>query len=720
MFRLAIGLLGGSPTPTPTPSVTVAGLMGQSELEYLLNNGSTYRQITQPTPGNGNLIVYTQSGDDAAPVKTTVDAASVAAGQVNPAMAGLSAFLAYARPGWQFVLGDLSVPGTSRFDLSDDSTDGTDTRKWTDFTSVVTAVETDYGTLGHLIECWYNADAAYITTFKDRFWPMYFGANADGSAFALGGTVNSRKVDHCLYDASAAPGAKGRGVFARSATKWHVLTPMPFLDAPVSPSAELTQFNGNAQRLSEPARAVVIGLADNALAQSVNISVGPSAHVCRFGGTSTEIHPDTGTKDGQILLMWPIAIALLRASGLTIGEPAVYGVSGPTDGSYVDLVIDLPNGGNLTTLAALRSTSYAGSAPHQQAVTGIEISRAGGTRRPVYKTSETSYPAAHRGTVTITDSGSGSPRRGKVRITPTNAFAFGDSLSYLRGQATAALVEPRDFDLYPWMLIEHVPALYDATALYPMEGIAVRPFQQEVAVPVPAPPFVARGANFDGGDYYAGSGISIPAGSAGIASFWVRATSAWTTTKTIFEARVGSTVVCSVVSASSNRCTFRLNQDGTGSDTFTTPTNTFAGDAWYHILWAWDYAAGRFQIYVNGVALSTSGYSFTGSTKFDQDGASITQFGLGATTAGAGIWTGDFGHFYIDVTQSLDLSVQANREKFALAGAPVDLGPTGALPTGNVPEWYYDGAGAAWASHGTAGNVALTGTLAASSSAPSY
>jgi len=74
------------------------------------------------------------------------------------------------------------------------------------------------------------------------------------------------------------------------------------------------------------------------------------------------------------------------------------------------------------------------------------------------------------------------------------------------------------------------------------------------------------------------------------------------------------------------------------------------------------------------------------------------------------------------VSQWLDLSVQANREKFALAGAPVDLGGSGELPTGLPPEWYYDGAAPAWSNHGAASSVALDGgpLAAAPAPAPSY
>lgn len=709
---------GVTPTPTPTPTTVTSMFMGQSELVYLDNPAPQYRAITQPTPGNGNLIMFTQDGNNVAPVRTVVNPTTVAAGQVNPAMASLSAALAYAKPGVTFVVGDGSVAGTSRFDLVDDSTDGSDGRIWGDFTSVATAIETEFGAVQNVIECWYNADAAFASQLLNTFSPFYFGTNEDGTTFTLGSTVNARKIDHCLWDATAASSAKGRGIFTRDATKWRVLTPMPFLDAPTSVEAT-TLAQG--QRLSEPARKYLHRMPLATIPQSVDLKVGPSGHISRFGGASTEIHPDTANSDGQVGLMWPFFIALMRAAGTTINEPEVVDVEAAADGSYADLVVSLPNGGNLTTWAAMRAQSYSGSAPHQQAVTGVEIGRSGVGRRPVYKTSETSYPVAFRGTVTISDTGSGSPRRGRIRVTPTTPFAFGDTLSLLRGQATAALLEPRDFQLYPWFPFENIPSLYDATALYPFPGVAVKPYQEDGIIPVPAPAFTAQGANFDGADYYAGTGLLLPAGTKGLCSFWFRNNEAtWNAGKVVFEARVSSTVTMSIQTASLGRFTFRLNQDGTGSDTFVNASGVFAVGAWAHVLWAWDYAAQRFQVYANGVPLTTTAYSFTGSTKFDQAGSGINQFSIGATTAGAGFFIGDIGHFYLNLNETLDLSVQANREKFALAGQPVGLGSRGSLPTGNIPEWHYHGTAPAWSNRGTAGNVPLTGALTPSSTAPSY
>ncbi|GEM_PF-2430183 len=46
----------------PAAPVVTAIVMGQSELEHIFGTDSFFRQIAQPAPGDGNLIVVTQRG----------------------------------------------------------------------------------------------------------------------------------------------------------------------------------------------------------------------------------------------------------------------------------------------------------------------------------------------------------------------------------------------------------------------------------------------------------------------------------------------------------------------------------------------------------------------------------------------------------------------------------------------------------------------------------
>ena len=492
-WRAYVGAYAGPITVEPlSATIVTAVFLGQSEIEYILNAGSPYRQIGQPTPGNGNLIVWTQFGDDVPPVRTTVNPATVAAGQVNPAMAALSAFLDFAAPGITFHVGDGAVAGTGRGALVSDAASG---RKWSDLVSVVDGIEAETGEpLDAMIECWYNSNHAAIPNFGPTFWPMYAGQRWNGSSFTLGatnpdasGSMASVVFDHTFWDAEAQADEKGRGVFARDDTSWHILTPMPFNDGPVAPAAEAAHFSAGVSRLVQPARQAMHDLVANDFAQSIDLVVGPSAHLSHFGNG---IHPRTDDPDGQIQFMWPFAVAMLRAAGQAVHEPGIIDVDAAENGAWADLVVDLPNGGTLTTLRQFRQAAAPDPLPpHWQPVVGVEVQRFnGGGTRPVFRAAETAYPEAFRGTVAIVDSGTGEApgRTARVRITPEQPFQPGDLVAYLRGQATAKLLNPRDTNakLMLDMLIEHVPALHDPAALYPFEGVAVRPAQAFLALPI--------------------------------------------------------------------------------------------------------------------------------------------------------------------------------------------------------------------------------------------
>jgi hypothetical protein len=716
--------IGSNPSPTSPPvnNTVVTGWMGQSELAYLTDPGGIYRTIPQAVPGNNNLITVLQSGLGNPPTRVAVNPGTVAAGLVNPAMAALSAFLAYVKPGTTFVMGDLHVSGTSRVGLFSDVNDVLDDRSWTDFTSVINQVESEFGTINHLIECWYNADSAFITNFKPNFWPGYFGVNDTGTPFTLGNNnINGNRVDHCIYDALVPPTQKGRGVFARSNTKWHILTPMPFMGAPESGSGgqEMNFFSENAARQTEPARQVMRNLATDPIAISTGVVVGPSAHITKYTTATgaSNIHPDHTVPDGQILFLWAFAVAMLRAAGDTVLEPEIVGIEAAPDGSWADLLVSLPNGGTLKTVASQRgSPPYAGSAPHQQPVTGVEITRSGAIRRPVFKTTETTYPVTARGTVTIVDTGTGTGagRRGKVRITPTTPFGFGDVVSYLRGQATAGLLFTRDGGLYPYFLIEHIPSYYDATATYPFEGIAVRPQQDDLAVPVIAPLFLSQGAQFNGSTWFRTGSSLVPATTNGCMSLWVNNTAAtWVTGSTVFQFRVGNTAVFSLASASTNRYTFVLNNSsGTNAIAFNAPGNVpFALNTWYHIAVSWTNTG--CQVYVDGTLRGSFTY-----TSLNMANQMFTSIGIGANSSGAVPWTGGIGHMYINFDETIDFSNLANRQKFALAGRPVDVGPQGELPTGNRPSFYLDGTAPAWGNRGYSGSISITGSLTAPAIGP--
>ena len=183
--------------------------------------------------------------------------------------------------------------------------------------------------------------------------------------------------------------------------------------------------------------------------------------------------------------------------------------------------------------------------------------------------------------------------------------------------------------------------------------------------------------------------------------------------KTLFQLRVGAIAVLSLSTASVGRLQMiLLNDVGNPTAFYASGTSTqFQLNRWYHVMGAWTPTG--VKIWVDGVERPGRDYA-----ALTMAGQTITQLGVGATTVAGGVWTGDIGHLWLSVNQTLDLSVQANREKFILAGAPVDLELNGSGPTGTAPEWYYDGNAPDWINQGTGPSGTLVGALTASSTAP--
>lgn len=480
---------------------TVVILSGQSEIEHIVGTASNFNGNPYPTLLAQNLTMITE-GSSGGRVWRRVTSTGTTV--VNVAMVALANLFHRVRPGHKLMVIDNAVSGTSRRALHNDSDTA---RNWSDLQVSLDEIRGAGGEIGGYIECWYNADAAYIPGFGTNWSPNYMGQRWGGGAFSLG-TVNPDRdlgrIDYILWDVTAATDAYGRAAFKRDRTKLHMMLPMPFADEPSgggwATSGELYNFThvapGTTRTGTYPpgelasyrhedmdlGRVDVETFGADSRVQTFLGAVGPAAHLSDYGGG---IHPLTDDPLGTPQFGMMFAPSILRCSGYAIGEPVIdhAGVIMGAAGAYADVPVTLPNGGTLTTIRAVAGIAAPGTEPpHYQPVVGFEIRRAADTdklRRPVFKTSETGYPAAYRGTVTIQDAGSGSgaARRGWVRITPTNAFVAGDRLEYLRGEASAVILEPRDVTarLFLNMLIEHIPGLYFPADTYPFYGVPVRP-----------------------------------------------------------------------------------------------------------------------------------------------------------------------------------------------------------------------------------------------------
>ena len=470
-------------------SPTVIGILGQSQMEYLTNPGGTYGQIPDPAdiPTTPNVTVWTDTTSLGAgsPVKTVVTPQAVADGKINPAIANWSVFWARVAPGRYFHVVDLAVPGTSRMALAEQNHVEA---RWPAFTAMLAAVRAEGLEFDAIIENWQVNDESTAKTFPEEWAPFYFGQRWGGGSFTLGNpnpdsAVNpAATIDNCLWDIASPADVPGRGVFARARTKLY-FSGWPSFSGPAAGTPEMLNYSDNSSSQSKtdrPARDRLDEfLADSRVSTFAGSVVG-SAHIALMDGGGN--HPDRTDPDGQILMSIGYGAAALAAAGLPVSDPTISGVTMGAGGAYADVAVNLPNGGDLTTISDLENRApIVNPPPHHQPVMGFEIRRVGqadNQRRPVYNTgSGAGYPSSHKGTVAIQDSGSGSPRRGVIRITPTVPFVAGDMLEFDRGDASASLLKPRDTDakLYLYQPLETVPSWRDPAATYPFPGIAVKP-----------------------------------------------------------------------------------------------------------------------------------------------------------------------------------------------------------------------------------------------------
>jgi hypothetical protein len=134
-------------------------------------------------------------------------------------------------------------------------------------------------------------------------------------------------------------------------------------------------------------------------------------------------------------------------------------------------------------------------------------------------------------------------------------------------------------------------------------------------------------------------------------------------------------------------------------------TTFTAGSAVYHALVSVDVATSAVQLYINDA--SDVGFSNTYSSSAIN---MLNKLILVGSDGGGGLQLdGDVGDIWFNPGTRLDLSVASNRRKFISATAkPVDLGASGATPTGSSPLFYLSGALASWTTNkGTGGGLSI-------------
>lgn len=116
-------------------------------------------------------------------------------------------------------------------------------------------------------------------------------------------------------------------------------------------------------------------------------------------------------------------------------------------------------------------------------------------------------------------------------------------------------------------------------------------------------------------------------------------------------------------------------------------------NTWVHVMASFDVNTASLQFYVNNVS-DVTGITFPQNINIPYTSATKWMVGgmdnLSSTVAFVPIpgWDGGLAEVFFAPGQTLDLSNSSNRAKFISAGAPVNLGTTGSLPTGTAPKLY--------------------------------
>lgn len=605
----------------PTP--TVIGFMGQSNIEYIMASSVFYNSATpaRPTITNENAIYVGQNPGSTTIVDRAVSDANVSGRTVNLAMAVWSKWLDYIAPGRQFVFLDISKAGKGRAELANDADIDYD---WlTEFADIINYVVPLYGEPDHIIEFWYADDAGAAEEFLNEWSPFYLGQRANGTSFTVGtanpdSTRNPGKTfDHILWDVEAEPTAKGRGLFARAKTTWTFVR---------------NHFKDNTFEREQGIQAFY----DDPRVQEFATTVGT------FGGlyANNGSHALIDDSDGQAYFAWAFAPAIANAIGITVGEPEAQSVTVAADGSYADVTVSLPNGGVLSTTRINEGRAAAASPqPYQQPVSGIEIRRNGTSveaRQPVYKLTETSYPADYRGTVTIQDAATG-----KIRVTPEVPFVNGDEIYVMWQGATSPVTPgtpPQGNTSKVWLdyPIVTAPALTDPTALYKFPGVPVRSFAPALIIsgssatpPAVGDPFFKTSAS---GPYFVDT-VGIGTASAVTFASKFRLSSLGST----LAAKTSNGFDIDILSNGNLRITVE-DSAGTKLVSLAVVTAGLVTGTWYDLVVSADHGTQKMQVVLNGPLIASVAFSAAGTGVF----ASTRSLSALTNSSGVGQTIGDF------------------------------------------------------------------------------
>ena len=214
--------------------------------------------------------------------------------------------------------------------------------------------------------------------------------------------------------------------------------------------------------------------------------------------------------------------------------------------------------------------------------------------------------------------------------------------------------------------------------------------------------FTAKGiGGFDGSTtYLLNSSLltpsPIPNSQKGLVSFWIKRLGGAGVDQYLFEAyQSPSTIKFWVHFTAANVLEIQARDSGgtprliMSSSSTTNPFATVPMPNWVHCALWWDLSltTPTGSVFIDGVPKLSGTHTWDATNSIAL--AVCTNALVGSQHTPSLKYNGSISEVYVNLHDTLDLSIPANIQKFRSSGGlPVNLGPTGALPTGTQPEVY--------------------------------
>ena len=230
--------------------------------------------------------------------------------------------------------------------------------------------------------------------------------------------------------------------------------------------------------------------------------------------------------------------------------------------------------------------------------------------------------------------------------------------------------------------------------------------------------YIATSANFTGNSRLQFNTISMADGTQFTASMWLRPSQVGVV-RHVMQGRTGTGGPQWAIQQGSGDQWQFVNAGSVIVCNGNTSTISLTANLWYHILFSFDLSnTSKRHVYFNNVSALANWPTYNTTVNLT---LALGNLFIGNNDSNETPYAGDMAEIWVDDTY-IDFSILANREMFALAGKPLDLGTNGSAKTGYAPDCYLRFlSGALNVNSGAdAGTATVTGTITSGATTVQY